>query len=70
MALFDEATWQRLLPRLRQRCPRLTVEDLAACERRGDLLVSRIQNRQWISVNAAQRLLLELMRECGRPVGA
>ena len=54
-----------LLPKLRQRCPRLTEQDLGECEQRIDLLTAKIQNRHWINRIAARRTVLALLKEVG-----
>lgn len=63
--ILSEEDWQRLLPKLRERCPRLTPDDLAGCERRTDLLESRIQYRQWISRRDARLVIAELLGQLG-----
>ena len=69
MNMIGDELWARLLPRLRERCPRLTEADLADAGQRIDLLTAKIQNRHWIDKVAAQRIVLELLQEQrgGRP---
>lgn len=62
MSVIVEATWDRLLPLLRERCPRLTPADIEAVERRSDLLAAKIQNRHWVDRQTAERLVLELLQ--------
>jgi hypothetical protein len=57
--------WNRLLPTLREVCPRLTAEDLADCDQRLDLLVGKIQNRHWIDRTAARRTLAAAVTSSG-----
>lgn len=64
--VIDEEEWQRLLPRLRERCPRLTPADLEAAERRVDLLTAKIQFRHWIDRVSARRIVLGLREELRR----
>lgn len=61
---IPETQWKAMLPKLRERCNRLTDVDLAECERRVDLLTARIQNRHWISRAEARRLVLGVMKAC------
>lgn len=63
MMRLTDAHWQALRPRLRDLAPRLTDHDLAACEQRSDLLMAKIQNRQWISRREAQSLVVALLAE-------
>ncbi len=61
MITFNDTQWETLLPTLRTACPRLTDQDLAECEQRSDLLVAKLQNRQWISRSQAEALLTSLL---------
>ena len=64
---IPDAEWQQLLPKLRERCPRLTEADLADAGQRVDLLSAKIQNRHWVDRVTARRIVLELR---GQPQGA
>lgn len=66
MNVLSEDEWNRLLPELRARCPRLTEDDLAGAERRIDLLSAKIQNRHWIDRVTARRTVLALLDEIRR----
>lgn len=52
---FDDDTWRRLLPALRQAFPRITAADWDDCQRRIDLVVAKVQNRHWIDKITARR---------------
>ncbi len=65
MNVLPDDQWQKLLPRLRQRCPRLTEQDLSECEQRIDLLTAKIQNRHWINRIDARRAVLGMLKEIG-----
>lgn len=65
MSLFTDADWQKLLPLVRARCPRLTPTDLAECGRCSEALEAKIQNRHWLSKTAARRLLVAMRTEAG-----
>lgn len=70
MSLLPDADWQRLLPLVRARCPRLTPADFAECGQRSELLAAKIQNRHWVSRTTAQRLLVALRAEAGLAAAA
>ena len=38
---LTDAEWAQLLPRIRERCPRLTSADLEDCDQRMDLLSAK-----------------------------
>jgi len=59
--MISDEDWQRLLPLLRERCPRLTPADLEDADQRLDLLSAKIQNRHWVDRVSARRLVLELL---------
>ncbi|MFW5845549.1 MAG: hypothetical protein ACOCXJ_04920 [Planctomycetota bacterium] len=65
MLTLSDEHWNQLLPELRQQCPSLTDRDLEECDRRSDILVAKIQNRQWISKQEAMRLLWALLERQG-----
>jgi len=58
--MIADEDWQRLLPKLRERCPRVTESDLADAGQRMDLLAAKIQNRHWVDLVTARRIVLEL----------
>ena len=57
MALLLSKTWERLVPLIQERCPRLTPADIEACEMRSDLLAAKVQNRHWCDRQTATRLV-------------
>ena len=61
MNMIPDETWQRLLPSLRARCPRLTEDDILDAHQRIDLLSAKIQNRHWVDRVTARRIVLELL---------
>lgn len=61
MNIIDPVTWQKLLPALRARCPRLTEQDIAESQQRVDLLTAKIQNRHWCDRMTAQRTVTGLL---------
>jgi len=63
--MIPDDVWQKILPTLRTRCPRLTEQDLRETEQRVDLLIAKIQNRHWSSRMAAQQLVLGLLSGAG-----
>ncbi len=65
MNTLSDPIWQRLLPKLRARCPRLTDQDLQEAQQRVDLLTAKIQNRHWVSKTVAGRTLAALISEVG-----
>ena len=62
MNMIPPETWQKILPALRAKCPRLTEQDLREAEQRVDLLTAKIQNRHWVNRLVARRLVLDLLR--------
>jgi hypothetical protein len=67
MNMIPPEVWNRLLPALRSRCPRLTEQDFAECQSRIDLLIAKIQNRHWSDRITARRTVLKLLSEAGVP---
>ena len=65
MNILADDTWQKLVPLLKQRCPRLTPADLGEAQQRIDLLTAKIQNRHWISRTEARRVVLGLLKDMG-----
>ena len=68
MNMIPDDRWQKLLPMLRQRCPRLTEQDLAECEQRVDLLTAKVQNRHWVDKVTARRTVFALLAEADTAV--
>jgi hypothetical protein len=62
---ISDDVWRKIEPTLKQRCPRLTPADLAEAQQRVDLLTAKIQNRHWISKEAARRIVLGLLKDAG-----
>lgn len=60
---LDDTTWTKLLPLVREACPRLTEADLDDVGQRMDLLTAKIQNRHWITRVEARRLVLDLVQK-------
>lgn len=65
MNVIPDDVWTRLVPRLREKCPRLTETDLVEARGRSDLLTAKIQNRHWVDRMTAQRTVLALLTEVG-----
>jgi hypothetical protein len=65
MNIIPDDAWQKMLPKLRERCPRLTEQDLVESQGRVDLLTAKIQNRHWVDKTTARRTVLALMRDVG-----
>lgn len=65
MNVLTADQWQKLLPRLRQVCPRLTEQDLDEARGRVDLLTAKIQNRHWVDRLSARRTLFGVLAEVG-----
>jgi hypothetical protein len=63
--IISDDVWRKIEPGLRQRCPRLTPADLVEAQQRVDLLTAKIQNRHWISREAARRIVLGLLKDAG-----
>jgi hypothetical protein len=61
--LISPEHWQKLVPKLRAACPRLTEQDFAEAAGRLDLAVAKLQNRQWCDRRTAQRLVYGLVAE-------
>ncbi len=68
MNMIPDDLWQKLLPFLRQRCPRLTEQDIEECEQRVDLLTAKVQNRHWVDKVTARRTVFELLAHAGPAV--
>jgi hypothetical protein len=65
MNMIPDDIWSRVLPLVRNRCPRLTEQDIAEAQQRVDLLTAKIQNRHWCDRITARRTVLQLLQECG-----
>lgn len=65
MYVITDEQWQKLVPKLRQACPRLTEQDLAEVTGRLDLTMAKIQNRHWCDKLTAQRTVYGLLAELG-----
>ena len=65
MNQIPDDAWQRILPKIKQQCPRLTELDLREAQQRIDLLTAKIQNRHWVSKVTARRKILGLLQEAG-----
>ncbi len=65
MYVISDEQWQKLVPSLRKKCPRLTEQDLVEAKGRLDLTVAKIQNRHWCDKLTAQRTLRGLLTELG-----
>ncbi len=65
MLRIPDEPWRTIEPKLRERCPRLTPADFQEAQQRIDLLSAKIQNRHWISRQAARRIVLGAMKEAG-----
>ena len=70
MNIIPAELWTKIEPVIRTQCPRLTATDLAETQNRIDILVAKIQSRQWISRREAQRMVLSALKGAGMPVGA
>lgn len=65
MTIIPEEVWRTIEPKLRERCPRLTHNDLLEAQRRIDLLSAKIQSRHWVSRETARRIVLSLLKDAG-----
>lgn len=65
MNVLTEDQWQKLIPKLRARCPRLTEQDLAEAKGRVDLLTAKVQNRHWIDKVSARRTVFAALAAAG-----
>ena len=65
MHTIPNAVWQSVEPKLKLRCPRLTVSDLAEAQQRIDLLSAKIQSRHWVSKEEGRRIVLSVLKEVG-----
>jgi hypothetical protein len=63
--VISDADWMKLLPKVREKCPRLTEEDLSEAKGRLDLLTAKIQNRHWCDKLTARRTVYALCAELG-----
>lgn len=63
MQQIPDSLWSRMLPKIKELCPRLTAEDLKECEQRVDLLTAKIQNRHWISRHQAETTALAILKQ-------
>jgi hypothetical protein len=70
MNIIPAELWTKVEPAIRKQCPRLTATDISETQNRVDLLIAKIQNRQWISRREAQRLVLSALKGAGMPVEA
>jgi hypothetical protein len=68
MNIIPDDLWTKIEPVIRKGCPRLTATDLAETQHRVDLLIAKIQSRQWISRREAQLLVLSALRGAGMAV--
>ncbi len=65
MNVLTDDQWQKLIPTLRARCPRLTAQDLEEAKGRVDLLTAKVQNRHWIDRVSARRTVFAALAEAG-----
>ena len=65
MYVISDEQWQKLVPKLREKCPRLTEQDLAEAKGRLDLTIAKIQNRHWCDRMTAQRTVYGLLADLG-----
>ena len=65
MNVLTEDQWQKLIPKLRASCPRLTDQDLAEAKGRVDLLTAKVQNRHWIDKVTARRAVFAALVDAG-----
>lgn len=65
MHVISEADWKKLVPKLREKCPRLTEQDLREVRGRLDLVTAKIQNRHWCDRLTARRTVYALCAELG-----
>lgn len=65
MNVLSDEQWQKLVPKLRATCPRLTEQDLSEAKGRLDLTTAKIQNRHWCDRMTAQRTVYGLLAELG-----
>ena len=63
MQQIPEPIWQRMLPKIKELCPRLTAEDLSECALRFDILTAKIQNRHWVSRKDAESTAFSIMKD-------
>ncbi|MDA3959795.1 MAG: hypothetical protein PF961_03320 [Planctomycetota bacterium] len=70
MNMLTDDEWNRLLPKLREQCPRLTEQDFVDADQRIDTLSAKIQNRHWINRIEARRIVLALLQDIRSPAGA
>jgi len=70
MNIIPAELWTKIEPVIRKQCPRLTATDISETQNRVDILIAKIQNRQWISRREAQRLVLSALKGAGMPVTA
>lgn len=63
--LLPSDDWQKLIPRIRAACPRLTDGDLREAQCRLDLLAAKIQNRHWVSHDQARRTITGALLAAG-----
>ncbi len=65
MNVLTDDQWQKLIPMLRARCPRLTEQDLDEAKGRVDLLTAKVQNRHWIDKVTARRTVFAALAAAG-----
>lgn len=65
MNVLTDDQWQKLIPALRARCPRLTEQDLEEAMGRVDLLTAKVQNRHWIDKVSARRAVFAALADAG-----
>jgi hypothetical protein len=63
MLQISDSTWSRMLPKIKDLCPRLSPQDLSECEQRIDLLTAKIQNRHWVSRTDAESTAFMILKD-------
>ena len=63
MQEIPENVWSRMLPKIKELCPRLTAEDLSEATGRFDLLTAKIQNRHWVSRKDAEATAFSILKD-------
>lgn len=63
MQQIPDSLWTRMLPKIKELCPRLTSSDLKECEQRLDLLCAKIQNRHWVSRHDAETTAFAILKQ-------
>ena len=65
MHTISNDVWKSVEPKLKLRCPRLTVADFQEAQQRIDLLSAKIQSRHWVSREDARRIVLSVLKDVG-----